>query len=58
MEKEEGKPLAVIVRGSTRRGKVCSYKIASSEACSSVDVCPVHYSIRQKDSHRLFFTRA
>lgn len=48
-----------IVRGQPQMtGGVYSYKIASTEACSSVDRCPTRYSVRQKDSHRLLFTRA
>lgn len=48
-----------IVRGKPRMtGGVYSYKRASTEACSSVDRCPMRYAVRQKDSHRLLFTRA
>ncbi len=60
-QKEEGKTFCDTVIASSGEATdegVYGYEIASSEACSSVDRCPVRYSVRQKDSHRLLFTRA
>lgn len=43
--------------GSNRWKRAYCYRTPASEACCSMDGCPAHQSVRQKDSHWLLYTR-